>query len=216
MAGQLRLLANPNPESVTSCSQVILNMGGTAGTFEVQANGHSIASGDFLNRALAGDLTGVVGGIERALGWQQPTSLPPSSPATLAMRLIAEMLTTTCLDLQASGIETAWFDWAGGCRIQSWAESFGLDVPGINKKLTSGNANWQAEFLRVSGYLRLGTIVDDSMSRKGWVFDIDQGTVSWMDGGQLGPPIVIQDGYVKSRRRLEPLAAKLLIKQRQG
>lgn len=216
VAGQLWLLVNPSRDSVSTCTRVSLNLGGTTGAYAIEVGWKEIASGDFLESALAGDLLTTVETIERALGWKPPHSLPPSTPTVLAMRLITELLTTSCLDLQPCEVEMAWLDWSGGCEVLPWAKQFLAHAEDKSVLPDGDTQTSQSDFFRVSGLLRVAPALTDRPSDKGWVFDLVGGTATWMDGKALGRHLDIRKHYAMSHRRIEPLTAQLLIKLRQG
>lgn len=210
VAGQLRLLVNPGEETVHSCTQLVLNLGGQTGTYEVQVNGTQSGRGDFLMRALAGQFLAVVHELETAIGFRAPERLPPSTRPVFAMRLVAEVLTATWLDRQEYGIETVWFDSSGGARVQPWAVALGVDVRELESGMESGRLSWEAVYWQVSGLFRLGSIHDGSVSAKAWAFDMDQGIAVKLDGNRPTQSIDIQNSYVKHGRQLELSAAMLL------
>lgn len=210
VAGQLRFLVNPREETVHSCTQLALNLGGQTGTYEVQVNGSESGRGDFLVRALAGQFLAVVHELETAIGFRAPERFPPSTQPVLAMRLVAEVLTATWLDRQEYGIETAWFDSSGGSRVQPWAAALGFDVLALQSGLDSGRIRWESVYWQVAGIFRLGVMHDGSMGVNAWPFDADRGALLRLDGRRTLHTIDLQTSYVKHGRQIEPLAALLL------
>jgi len=98
--GQLKLLVNPMVGFVQTCTQLVLNLGGPAGTYELMSNGVEAARGDFLTPALTGHLTDALGQLEESMGLRAPLKLPPSTKPVLAMRSAAALLTSSWLDRQ--------------------------------------------------------------------------------------------------------------------
>ncbi len=121
--GQLRLLVNPSAGRLADCDQLIMNLGGPTGTFEVRKSGACTAQGEFLWTALSGDPIQVVDRIEQHLGLRGPSLLAPTAPAVLVMRLVSDLLASTFVDRAGLTVETAWFDWSGGSRVQQWTQS---------------------------------------------------------------------------------------------
>lgn len=216
VAGQLVLLVNPRPETILDCPQLVLNVGGPTGTYDVRVSGSSIASGDYLWPTLAGGFGQVLNAVERCLGWQAPSSLPASSNQMLTMRLVAEVLSAMWLDRRQPAIEFAFFDWSGGCKVRSWSRALGVDVVNLQRLLDTGEQPWASVCLSVSGFFRLTIATDEQSANEGWVFDMDAGRACWTHNDQAGEVIHLPDAYKKSHRRLEPIAASLLARLRQA
>ena len=214
-AGQLRLFVDPTPDAVTESLQLVMNIAGETGRFEIQRDFQQMTNGDYLQPALQGNLAMTLETIERAFGWATPALLPPSSPDVLVMRLIAEVLTAACLDINNIGVETAWFDWSGGCKVQTWVEQFGVDANAINLKLHSG-ASWDSCFMGVSNLVRIGVVADDTMLSDGWAFNLDSGIAIGTNGSQPSQRFYVKDLYEKCGRRMEHVAAHVLAKLRES
>lgn len=212
--GQLKLLINPRVGHIHTSTQLVLNLRGETGTYEVFANGFESSHGDFLTPALSGDLGAVLDRVEAAIGLRAPAQLPPSTPAVLAMRTTAELLATSWLDRQVYGIETAWFDWSGGVRVQQWATHFGVAVGTLQAGLDSGHLGWEEVFLEVSHLFRVVAQKDGDLSGRSLVVDMKEGVITSFDGGKLRKSLALLPAYKQNGGRLEPLAAELLIELR--
>jgi len=212
--GQLKLLVNPKVGFVQTCTQLVLNLGGPVGTYELMSNGVEAARGDFLTPALIGHLTDALGQLEESMGLRAPLKLPTSTKPVLTMRLVAELLTSSWLDRQEYGIETAWFDWSGGARVQPWSSHFGVDVARLQAGLECGNLGWEEVFMEVSHLFRLGTMKDGDLCDGSLVVNMKTGVVTSFAGNQVGKSFALQPAYRKHGSRLEPLVAELLIELR--
>ena len=212
--GQFKLLVNPRVGHVHTSTQLVLNLGGPTGVYEVHVGGAEVSRGDFLTAALSGRLGDVLDRVDTAMGLRAPDQLPPSTPAVLAMRSMAELLSSSWLDRQDYDIEAAWFDWSGGARVQPWASHFGIDVARLQAGLDSGSRGWEEVFLEVSHLFRLGTIKDGDLCDESLVVNMKTGVVTSFAGNQVGKSLALQQAYRKHGGRLEPLAAELLIELR--
>lgn len=104
--GQFKLLVNPRVGHVHTTTQLVLNLGGPTGGYEVHIGGAEVSRGDFLTAALSGRLSDVLERVDTAMGLRAPDQLPPSTPSVLAVRSVAELLSSSWLDRQDYGIET--------------------------------------------------------------------------------------------------------------
>ncbi len=143
-----------------------------------------------------------------------PSQLPPSTPPVLAMRVVAEVFAASWLDRQDYGFETAWFGWSGGSQVQPWAGHFGIDVSGLQSGLDTGRLNWESVYLQLSGLFRVGVMVNGDLGPRAWAFDMGAAVAYRLEGKQLRETLDIQQSYLDSGRRLEPLAARLLAAMR--
>lgn len=209
LAGQLRLLLNPRVGTVTECTQLILNLGGPTGEFEVRSYGQRIAQGDFLEPFLMGDPVELIDRIERAMGLQKPASLSASSVSTIAMRVIAELLSATCLDRRHYTLETAWFDWSGGSSVKPWVSVFGHDATDFQAKLESGQTHWQAVYLEFSGLLQLRQDSEANATGARLVVDLNSGKAKVVARGQGIQLIDLVKAFVASNRDPGMVAAEL-------
>lgn len=214
--GQLVLLINPRPETMTTCPQIVLNIGGSSGTFEIRVGDSTTASGDYLWPTLAQGLGYVLQTLEYQMGWKEPVSLPPSSNQMLTLRLVSELLSGMWLDRNTPGIEFAAFDSSSYCSVMSWSSVLGVDVTKRQAQLGSGQETWTSICLSLSGLFRLAISKDLQGKNEGWVFDMDTGRACWAVGDQMNELIHLPDAYQKSHRRLEPIAARMLERLRQG
>lgn len=212
--GQLRLLLNPTVGYVQTCLQLVLNLGGPTGTYVVLVNGNETARGDFLAPGLAGQLPTLLNEVEAAMMLRAPISLPTSTPPVLSMRVVAEILTSVWLDRQDYGLETAWFDWSGGPRVQPWASHFGVDVVRLQADLDSGKVEWEEVFLQLTDLFRLGVTKDGALCDPSLVVDMRAGVITSLNGDRPGEPFYLTQCYEEHDRRLEPLVAELLVTMR--
>lgn len=209
--GQLCLLVNPRPGQVMDCPRLVLNLGGPTGTFQVLASGQVQAEGRYLWPFLTENPVLVVDRLERHLGLNAPPSLPASTPQVLMMRLIAELLSAACLDRDGLGVETAWMDWSGGVSVRPWAAYFGHDVRSLQSGLDSGQIEWQAAYLNVSGLLRLAPIQDEHPPTTECLMDLHSSKVLMIQRGKTLETVDVPRAYLQANRRLEPLAARLIV-----
>lgn len=212
--GQFKLLVNPSVGHIHSSTQLVLNLGWPNGSYEVHIGGAEVSRGDFLTAALTGRLGDVLDRVDTAMGLRAPDKLPPSTPPLLAMRSVAELLSSSWLDRQDYGVETAWFDWSGGARVQPWASHFGVDVALLQAGLDRGSLGWEEVFLEVSHLFRLGTMKDGDLCGRSLVVNMKTGVVTSFAGDQVGKSLALQPAYRKHGGRLEPLVAELLIELR--
>lgn len=212
--GQFKLLVNPRVGHVHTTTQLVLNLGGPTGGYEVHIGGAEVSRGDFLMAALSGRLSDVLERVDTAMGLRAPDQLPPSTPSVLAVRSVAELLSSSWLDRQDYGIETAWFDWSGGVRVQPWAAHFGVDVARLQAGLDSGRLGWEEVFMEVSHLFRLGTMKDGDLCNRSLVVNMKTGVVTSFAANQVGKSLALQPAYRKHGGRLEPLVAELLIELR--
>lgn len=219
--GQLLLMVEPERGRWQGCPRVTLNLGGPTGTFEVQGTAATQRVGDFLHTALTQGMDAALATIEDALGWRAPATLPKSSPRTLAMRLVAELLAASWLDRDPLALQHAWFDSSLGCDIRAWASDLGLDREAVATMSTAALAGDAATWDRLMGAVRL---VHESVGSTNPDRDVPQLLVSLHDGvavlkcpASAAPErIDLRASYSAAGRRLEPLAAQLLAALRQA
>lgn len=214
--GQLCMLVDPRAGQVMDCTRLVLNLGGPTGTYEVHAEGCGVAEGQYLWPTLTDDPAQVVDILERQLGLRTPAALPASTPPVLVMRLVAELLTTTCLDRNSLAVETAWMDWSGGVSVQPWVVFFGRDAKDIQQRVDSGHLNWQRAFLDVSPLLRIAPSAGEATAPTGCLMDMQAGQVLVQRHGKTTETVDVVQAYAAAGRRLEPLAARLLAALRGG
>lgn len=214
--GQLCLLVNPFPGQVMDCSRLVLNLGGPTGTFQVLASGQVQAEGRYLWPFLTENPVLVVDRLERHLGLHAPASLPASTPQVLIMRLIAELLSAGCLERNELCVETGWMDWAGGVSVRHWAAYFGNDVRSLQSGLDCGHIEWQSAYLNISALLRIAPIRNDQLPLVECLMDLDSGQVLIFQQGSTPERVDLPSAYTQANRRIEPLAARLLVALRGG
>lgn len=216
LAGQLRILINPTRETLATCWQVVLNLGGPCGTYEVHAPRGLQCTGDFLSRSISGELGTVLDEILRAVGWSRPVVMPRSLPSVLAIRSVADVLAAGWLDRNAYDIETGWFDASSGCHVMPWIAAFGLDPTALQKALDTGSRTWDSIAWDVSGYLRIHMRDSVSATDTGLLFDLDTGTVRWAGNASAAEIVDIETVYRHHGRTLEPLVGQLMLALRRG
>lgn len=214
--GQLCMLVEPRAGRVMDCPRLLLNLGGPTGTYEVYAEGHLVAEGEYLWPALTDDPAQVVDRLERQLGLRAPAALPASTAPVLVMRLVAELLTTACLDRNGLAVETAWMDWSGGVSVKPWVVSFGGDANEVQQRLDSGQLDWQRAYLDVSSLLRVAPAISEVPARTECLMDMQAGKVLLIRQGESTESVDVAQAYAAAGRRLEPLAARLLAALRGG
>jgi hypothetical protein len=199
------------------CSRLVLNLGGPTGTYEVHVEGRCVAEGQCLWSTLTDDDPAqVVDGLERQLGLRTPAALPASTSPVLVMRLVAELLTATCLDRNGLAVETTWMDWSGGVSVQPWVAFFGRDAKDIQQRVDSGQLDWQRAFLDVSPLLRVAPSTGDATAPTQCLMDMLAGQLLVQRYGKTTETIDVAHAYGAAGRRLEPLAARLLAALRGG
>lgn len=214
--GQLCMLVDPRAGQVMDCTRLVLNLGGPTGTYEVHAEGRRVAEGQYLWPTLTDDPAQVVDSLERQLGLRAPAALPASTPSVLVMRLVAELLTTTCLDRDGLAVETAWMDWSGGVSVQPWVVLFGRDAKDIQQRVDSGQLDWQRAYLDVSPLLRIAPSAGEATAPTECLMDMQAGQVLVQRHGKTTETVDVALAYAAAGRRLEPLAARLLAALRGG
>ena len=213
--GQLRMLVNPSAAGVVDCDQLALNLGGPTGTFEVQAGGSCCGEGEFLWAALSADPINVVDRIERYLKLPHPSSLPKTAPAVLVMRLVSDMLAASFMDRTGLAVETAWFDWSGGSKVQPWAQHFGKDVAALQRIVDIGG-DWQSVFFEVSDLLRLVKPFEVGPGSTEVLFDLHDAAALVLERGQVVEKVDLMAEYDQASRRLEPLTSRMLSRLGRG
>lgn len=213
--GQLCVLIDPGVGSVADCDRLIMNLGGPTGTFEVRKSGSCCGEGEFLWAALSEDPVNVLEQIERHLGLQAPSPLPPTAPAVLVMRLISELLATTVMDRRGLFVETAWYDWSGGARVQQWVRRFDRDAKALQSMVDSGG-NWQSVYFDVADFLRLGSACEDEKAGTEILFDMQHAVALVIRQDRVVEKVELMEAYVEFGRRIEPLAANLLSRIARG
>lgn len=212
--GQWCLLLGPRVGSIVECPRLVLNLGGPVGTYAVQIAGQVVAEGDYLWPMLTDDPAAVVDRLERQLGLHPPAALPPSTAPVLVMRLLAEVLAAASLDRNPLTVEPAWFDWSGGVRVKPWATLFGHPVSDMQQGLDAGRLDWQQAYLDVASLLRIAPA--GPTPPVAWLADMNAGTLICVRQGEPVETVDIAHAYAQAKRRLEPLAAKLLVTLRGG
>ncbi len=207
--GQLRMLVNPSSGGVLRCDQLIMNLGGPTGTFEIQTGGRHSEEGEFLWASLSGDPIHVVDRIEQHLKLPNRSSLPKTTPAVLVMRLVSDMLAASFMDRTGLAIETAWFDWSGGSKVQPWARHFGKDVAALQRILDIGGL-WQAVYFDVADLLRLARSSEGEPASSEVLFDLNEAVALVLENDQVVEAIDLMNSYDQAERRLEPLTARIL------
>lgn len=203
------MLVHPSAGGVVDCDQLVLNLGGPTGTFEVQAGGSCCGEGEFLWAALSADPINVVDRIEQHLKLPNRSSLPKTTPAVLVMRLVSDMLAASFMDRTGLAIETAWFDWSGGSKVQPWARHFGKDVAALQRILDIGGL-WQAVYFDVSDLLRLARSSTGEPASSEVLFDLNEAVALVLENDQVVEAIDLMNAYDQAERRLEPLTARIL------
>ncbi len=214
--GQLCMLVDPRAGQVMDCPRLALNLGGPTGSYEVHVEGRRVAEGQYLWYTLTDDSAQVIDGLERQLGLRAPAALPASTPPVLVMRLVAELLTTTCLDRNGLAVETAWMDWSGGVSVQPWVVLFGRDAKDIQQRVDSGQLDWQRAYLDVSPLLRIAPSTGEATAPTECLMDMQAGQVLVQRHGKTTETVDVAQAYAAAGRRLEPLAARLLATLRGG
>lgn len=208
VAGRLTLYVDPHGGSLYQCKQLSLNLGGPTGTFEVAISGSTVTEGEFLWPALVEDPARVVDRLESLLRLERPVALPPSSPAVVTMRVMAEMLMASLMDRRGLLLEPAWYDWSGGSRVRPWASHFEVDVVGAQKRLDAGSSDWVSIYFSVSNLFRLCFESDGGGSATtSALFDLETGTLLMTQGPKVRKKIDVMDTFVRADRQVEPLAA---------
>lgn len=214
--GQLCMLVDSRAGQVMDCPRLALNLGGPTGSYEVHVEGRRVAEGQYLWPTLTDDPARVVDSLERQLGLRAPAALPASTPSVLVMRLVAELLTTTCLDRNGLAVENAWMDWSGGVSVQPWVVFFGRDAKDIQQRVDSGQLDWQRAYLDVSPLLRVAPSTGDATAPTECLMDMLAGQVLVQRHGKTTETIDVAQAYAAAGRQLEPLAARLLAALRGG
>ena len=209
--GQLCMLLNPSVGRVMDCPRLELNLGGPTGTFEIHATGKVKTKGDFLWSVLTDDLALLLERMERQMSLRTPSVLPVSTAPVLVMRLVAELLTTTCLDRYGLVVETGWMDWSGGVSVMPWTEYFGRRPRQIQAQLDNSELDWQREYLDVSGLLRIAPATSEAASQVECLMDMQTGKVLLIAQGKIVEAVDVIQAYAAAGRRLEPFVAPLLV-----
>ena len=213
--GQLRMLVNPSAAGVMDCDQLVLDLGGPTGTFEVQAGGSCCGEGEFLWASLSADPISVVDRIERYLKLPHSSSLPKTAPAVLVMRVVSDMLAASSMDRTGLAIETAWFDWSGGSKVQPWARYFGKDVAALQRIVDVGG-DWQAVYFDVSNLLMLARSSEGEPASSEVLFDLNEAVALVLENDQVVETIESMKAYDQAERRLEPLTARIFSRLGRG
>ena len=151
----------------------------------------------------------VVDRIEQHLGLRGPSLLPPTAPAVLVMRLVSDLLASTFVDRAVLAVETAWFDWSGGSRVQQWAQHFGRDVTSLQRIVDAGG-DWQSVYLDVSDLLRLASPAEGEQARTEVLFDLRHAVALVLEPDKVAEKVELMKAYDQAERRLEPLTARML------
>jgi len=208
--GQLCMLVDPRAGQVMDCPRLVLNLGGPTGSYEVHAEGRVVAEGEYLWPTLTDDPAQVVDRLERQLGLRAPAALPASTAPVLVVRLVAELLTATCLDRNGLAIETAWMDWSGGVSVKPWAVFFGRDAKEVQQRLDNGQLDWQHAYLDVSSLLRIVPARSEAPAPTECLMDMQAGKVLLKRHGETTETVDVTQAYAAAGRRLEHFAATLL------
>lgn len=214
--GQLCMLVDPRAGQVMDCPRLALNLGGPTGSYEMHVEGRRVAEGQYLWPTLTDDPAQVVDSLERQLGLPAPAALPASTPPVLVMRLVAELLTATCLDRDGLAVETAWMDWSGGVSVQPWVVFFGRDAKDIQQRVDNDQLDWQRAYLDVSPLVRIAPSTGEATAPTGCLMDMQAGQVLVRRHGKTTETVDLVQAYAAAGRRLEPLAARLLAALRGG
>jgi hypothetical protein len=150
----------------------------------------------------------VVDRIEQQLKLPNRSSLPKTAPAVLVMRLVSDLLAASFMDRTGLAIETAWFDWSGGSKVQPWAKHFGKDVAALQRILDIGGL-WQAVYFDVSDLLRLARSSEGGPASS-VLFDLNEAVALVLENDQVVESIELMKAYDQAERRLEPLTARML------
>lgn len=164
MRGQLRLLVSAHTTTAPNKSdELILNLGGPAGTADILRAGTVVLSGfDFAGPMLTDDPVVVVDRLESYLGLPKVRKLPPSTPSVLAVRTIASVLTHEWIAPQTIRGTLGLVDHSSGSRVPAWTAAFGIDHQGLTRAIDSGQQTWEQAYAQVHGFVALHNTTEDS------------------------------------------------------
>lgn len=200
---------------------LVLNLGGPSGSYQVLRGGEQLAEGHYLWPILTGSPLAVVDEVERGLGLQCPTPLPPSTGSVLAVRAVAEVLAAASFDREGLDVEPAWFAWSGGDDVRPWACHFGHDVPELQRCIASGRPGTEGARELIWPWMRLARAVDGQAqagegTASGCLVDLKTGLVLISRGSAVDETLTLPAEYAQHGRRLEPVVARILAAVRSG
>lgn len=203
--GRLHLVLRADDSPLDRCRQVVFNLGGPSGTMDLMpVSGGAVESVPFAQWLLDRDPIEVVDAITRGLGLKVPSSIGPSSPATVAARVLSESLTRESLARKPLGVTSGWVD----------------------SSIASGHPAWMA-LLPSAGAVddgsRIGSpfvALHEATADESPLMSIGEAPIAIvnLDGGDaaltLGQSVVtnihLPSEFAASGRRIGPLADRLL------
>lgn len=120
--GRLHVRINPPNGTAFGGREVIFNLGGPSGTYDIRdGQGQLRLGGNFLALMLDGDPVDLLDTLDRALELRTPMPLPASTAQTLAVRLIAQVMAQEFLAKSPLRATMGWFDHNGEAGPLTWA-----------------------------------------------------------------------------------------------
>ncbi len=214
LRGRLHVRRGTYPAASETDPEIIFNLGGPAGTFEiVQPGNFEGPRQDFVVPMLEGDPIELLDRIDRGLGLHTPTALPKSTPGTLAVRLVAEVMAHESLARIPLRATMGWFDHNGYEGPLPWTKVVRPDAQVHSQDQSAPSL--KAAFNDVGHLLAIHAAPHDEMltdpdNQRYAIVDVRKGELNLAQSAKVGSSIDLMQAYQSNGRRLGSIVDRIL------